>query len=179
MSEVFFTSDHHFNHRKIIEIVGRNFHTLEEMHEYMIEMWNKEVRKDSIVYHLGDFGFAQGIDDIEDIFNRLNGKIKLIKGNHDTKKMITRCSFDEVFVQPTIFNDELILSHKPPTFMPSELNKRYLYGHDHSSHRKTMTSAAACLCVERWGYKPVSYEMLIDLFEYELRKENFINNLGR
>ena len=51
------------------------------MHEVMIDRWNSVVRPNDIIYHLGDFAF--GRHNIK-IAERLNGKKRLIMGNHDT-----------------------------------------------------------------------------------------------
>lgn len=81
---VFFTSDTHFYHRNIMKYCNRPFETVEEMNKTLINNWNAVVKENDIVFHLGDFGFA-GSQEINDILNRLNGKIYLIMGNHDRK----------------------------------------------------------------------------------------------
>ena len=82
MSDVFFIGDTHFGHKNILEYepVARPFRTLGEMHDIMIERWNKTVKKHDKVYHLGDFAF--GRDNIS-IASKLNGQKRLILGNHD------------------------------------------------------------------------------------------------
>ncbi len=82
MSTIFFTSDHHFGHKGIIKNAKRPFRSVEEMNETMILRWNEKVKKNDIVYHLGDIGLMASRKPIE-ILERLNGKIHLIKGNHD------------------------------------------------------------------------------------------------
>lgn len=54
------------------------------MNEQMIERWNKQVKPDDIVYHLGDFAFGK-IDKIENILKSLNGRKRFINGNHDAE----------------------------------------------------------------------------------------------
>ena len=48
------TSDTHFFHNRIIQYEDRPFANAMEMNEQMIERWNSVVRKDDLVYHLGD-----------------------------------------------------------------------------------------------------------------------------
>jgi calcineurin-like phosphoesterase family protein len=83
MINTFFTSDHHFGHKNILEYEkdARPFETVEEMNEVLIDRWNSVVRSQDIVYHLGDFAF--GKENIK-IAERLHGKKRLIMGNHDT-----------------------------------------------------------------------------------------------
>jgi len=79
MSNIFFTADHHFNHKNIIRFCNRPFKTLKEMDEALIDNWNSVVEPEDIVYHLGDFSFS----DPQRYLQRLNGRIHLIFGNHD------------------------------------------------------------------------------------------------
>ena len=83
MIETWFTSDHHFGHKNILEYEkeARPFKTIEEMNETLIERWNSVVQPHHLVYHLGDFCFGKKNMDIA---ARLNGKKKLVMGNHDT-----------------------------------------------------------------------------------------------
>lgn len=76
-----YTSDHHFHHRGIINLVRDEFPDLEAMHEHLIERWNSVVKPDDDVFHLGDFAFKPA--HVQGIVARLNGNIHLIGGNHD------------------------------------------------------------------------------------------------
>lgn len=67
--------------------------------EALIQRWNSKVKKNDLVYILGDFSFhtAQGT---MDILKRLNGKKILIEGNHDMiyldDKKFDRSLFEEI-----------------------------------------------------------------------------------
>ena len=74
---IYFTSDTHFRHSRIIELCNRPFGDVEEMNEVMIANWNRVVGKDDIIFHLGDFCFG-GSEVWNSILDRLNGKIYLI-----------------------------------------------------------------------------------------------------
>ncbi len=78
-----FTADTHFGHANIIKYCNRPFGSSVEMNETMISNWNKVVQPGDIVYHLGDFCFGRKGYEFDIYFNRLNGLIVFIKGNHD------------------------------------------------------------------------------------------------
>lgn len=82
-NKVFFTSDTHFFHNNIIKYCDRPFENVREMNETLIENWNKIVPKDGIVFHLGDVSLTAKNKDLSEILYKLNGKIHLIKGNHE------------------------------------------------------------------------------------------------
>lgn len=85
-SDTFFTSDTHFYHTNILKYCNRPFKNTEEMNAILIEKWNAKVKKDDVIWHLGDFCFG-GKDNIKEIFPKLNGKINLVLGNHDNYKV--------------------------------------------------------------------------------------------
>lgn len=95
--KTYFTSDLHFGHSSILffhpqrrEAAGI---TLEELQtnrkaaiakhdEWLIDLWNKTVRREDVVYILGDFCLGNK-EYTEKILKRLRGKKFLIEGNHD------------------------------------------------------------------------------------------------
>lgn len=82
MPEIFIISDSHFGHKNIIKFhpIERPFTTIEEHDAELIKRWNKVVGKNDIVFHLGDFAMAK-----KHVHKagELNGKKRLIMGNHD------------------------------------------------------------------------------------------------
>lgn len=52
---IYFTSDLHFYHEKIIKHTHRPFHTVEEMNKALIKKWNDKISSADEVYILGDF----------------------------------------------------------------------------------------------------------------------------
>ena len=86
---IWFTSDCHFNHKKILEYEAKSrpFDNTSDMNETIISNWNNKVNKEDDIYVLGDF-FMGCLEDIEPILSRLKGKIHLIRGNHDQNNRI-------------------------------------------------------------------------------------------
>ena len=70
------------------------------------------VKENDIVYHLGDFSFG-GKDNVEKFLKKLNGKIILVKGNHDrySNGHLRRIGFYEVYDRPIVIDNKIILSH--------------------------------------------------------------------
>ena len=83
MSKIFLTSDTHFGHDREFLWGPRGFTNFQEHDEAVIKNWNETVSPDDIVYHLGDLMLGDNAHGIECV-KRLNGHIKLIRGNHDT-----------------------------------------------------------------------------------------------
>lgn len=150
MNKTFFTSDTHFGHVNILTYCNRPFSSVEEMNETMIENWNAIVAPGDVVYHLGDFSMGKK----ENIYirKRLNGKIILIKGNHDRKDSLLReAGFDEIHRKLEIELDgyKLFLAHIPmhldagDRYYPEDLKIKppenydfFLCGHVHSSWKR-------------------------------------------
>jgi calcineurin-like phosphoesterase family protein len=83
---IWFTSDTHFNHFRIIEYTNRPFSSAEEMTETLIRNWNACVKPDDTIYHLGDVGFGQ-VNHVVNVMRRLAGHKFLIIGNHDHRNL--------------------------------------------------------------------------------------------
>lgn len=79
---IWFTSDTHFGHARIVELSNRPFKDVDEMNEAMVDNWNSVVGPDHIVYHLGDAVMGNFAENIK-IIDRLNGFKILVPGNHD------------------------------------------------------------------------------------------------
>lgn len=78
---IYFTSDNHYYHTRVIQYCNRPFSTVEEMNEAMVLGWNYTVKPEDTVYHLGDFSMA--FRAVELFPKRLLGTKILIPGNHD------------------------------------------------------------------------------------------------
>ena len=85
MSRVFVTSDTHFGHRNIIRYCQRPFKKAAEMSEAIAARWNARVSAEDTVYFLGDFAMGPKVDDefVVRYLQMLNGKIRVVLGNHD------------------------------------------------------------------------------------------------
>ncbi|AIQ47879.1 phosphoesterase [Paenibacillus sp. FSL R7-0273] len=161
MPGVFFTSDHHFGHKLIIDFESRPFANVQDMDQAMIESWNAVVGAGDTVFHLGDFSFL-GLEATRDIISRLQGYKILILGNHDRgrgRSWWLEAGFDEVSEYPLIYKDFFFLSHEP---MYMNKHMPYVNVHGHIHGQKYEGKHHYNICVEHTGYKPLSFEAIRD-----------------
>lgn len=159
---VWFTSDHHFGHKNILEYEAahRPFASLEEMHEVLIERWNATVSSKDIVYHLGDFCFGRANIAFA---AKLNGKKRLIMGNHDVYPITEYLQYFER-VHGCLFYKDCILTHIPvhPNHARALIN---IHGHLHSKITDRDTTRNQPLyvnvSVEQTDLRPISYEEIL------------------
>ena len=86
MSEIWLTSDLHFFHDRGFIYEPRGFKSIREMNDAIIERYNRLVKPEDDVYILGDL-LLGGPDNLErglKLIGELNGKLHLVRGNHDT-----------------------------------------------------------------------------------------------
>ena len=170
MNKIFFTSDHHFGHKGVIKHAKRPFLTVEQMNETLIKRWNTKVKKNDEVYHLGDIGLLSARK-LEEILNRLNGKIYLIKGNHDKLNTICKERFEwikdyhELMLPiPDSGNHQLlILMHYPMITWKSKYSGAlHLFGHSHGRLKNYNKSQAMDVGVDCHDFYPISYKEVIN-----------------
>ncbi len=77
------TSDTHFSHTNIIRYTNRPFAGVDEMNAHLIARWNERVSPTDDVWHLGDLALGRDISRQVMMTASLNGKRRLIPGNHD------------------------------------------------------------------------------------------------
>ena len=79
---IYFTSDLHFCHEKMIRIMDRPFRDAADMEEGLVQNWNSRVTPEDEVYILGDVTM-RGRKEARQALERLNGRKYLVRGNHD------------------------------------------------------------------------------------------------
>lgn len=140
MSEkIWFTSDNHFYHKSILKFAAetRMNHTdVTAMNEDMIRRWNDTVALTDRVYTLGDFSFGNA-EKTEAVLKRLNGRIHLIKGNHDhwlNKDLEQYFEGIHDYKKITIDGKKVVLFHYPIFEWENMHHGSYhLYGHVHGN----------------------------------------------
>lgn len=86
---IYCTSDLHFCHNKPFVYEARGFDNVYEMNKAIVDNWNAVVNHDDDVYVLGDLAMNDIALSIY-LISRLNGKIHIIRGNHDSDTKVER-----------------------------------------------------------------------------------------
>lgn len=104
-------SDTHFCHEAIAEM--RGYRDVEEMNAAMVAAWNRFIKPDDKVYHLGDFALGSDFETIEKICQQLNGNITLVIGNHDTPKKVADIYAKYFKCCSSIYEGRFVFTHIP------------------------------------------------------------------
>lgn len=182
MKKIFFTSDHHFGHKKINEYSARPFESIDEMDEELIKRWNEKVGVDDEVYHLGDVGLMSS-GKLRKILEQLNGKIYLIKGNHEKSAEACHTRFEWIKdYYELIIPDEdfprgeqlIVLFH----YAIREWNAKHwgtyhLYGHSHGMLEDDINSLSFDIGVDCHNFYPLSYQEVKEIMKKKKWKPPF------
>ena len=134
----FYIADLHIGHANIIKFDKRPFADLNEMHNTLVENWNRVVRGNDTVYILGDFCWAKE-SEWPFYLGPLAGQKVLIRGNHDPRQFsqTTKKFLSDVkdYKEITDNGRHVILSHYPIPFHKADYNPDcwVLYGHVHTT----------------------------------------------
>jgi len=187
MSNVFFASDHHFGHAKMLEFKQadgvtpcRPFDSVDQMDETMIERHNSVVKPKDTCWFLGDVVINRRF--LAHV-SRLNGRKRLILGNHDIfkNKDYYNAGFEDLHAFKKF--DGFVCTHIP---VHTDSLGRWgvnVHGHTHNNHMRKIVSFYAKtgepiyssdgardsryvnVCVEQINYTPISLEDLKKCFD--------------
>ncbi len=150
----YYIADCHFYHGNLNERMDlRGFADVEQMNAHMIEQWNKKVRKNDEVVVLGDFSFGKG-EETNRILEQLNGRLFLIRGNHDDRYLKDRAFQKDRFGWIKDYEKlhdngrSVVLSHYPVFCYDGQYRrdaqgrpKTYmLYGHVHDTYDEVLVN---------------------------------------
>ena len=175
MGNVFFTSDTHFGHANVIKYSERPWPDVEAMNEGLIANWNSVIGKDDAVYHLGDFTLTNRVELIQSWLSRLNGQIRLVRGNHDTwlRRIDEVAAADRIkwvkdYAERTFDLDgeryKIVLCHFPLMFWNgSHHGSFHLHGHCHGNANHLNTNVRRLdVGVDPNNWKPLSLREVVD-----------------
>lgn len=164
MNNIFYISDTHFNHSNILNFtdsktglkIRPNFSCVKEMNEILIQNWNSIVKPQDKIYHLGDVIFGPN-SEYDKILSRLNGKKRLIVGNHDNLKDNNLLKFFPKIMLWRLFKEHDFLCSHVPIFQ-GEIRKAKFNVHGHIHQNDDVSSIHLNISVEKTNFFPVSIE---------------------
>lgn len=127
----YLTSDLHFLHKNILKYspTFRPFENVADMTDKLVQYWNRTVTPQDTVYHLGDFGIGSKSKLLK-IKERLNGKIIMVKGNHDYMPT----DHDILYLKRN--NKQYVMCHYPMAVWKNHSHGSImLHGHCHGSYQ--------------------------------------------
>ena len=164
-----FTADLHLAHHNIIKYCDRPFKDVDDMNEKLIRNWNTRVAPEDTVFHLGDFCFRgntpldlnknQGMAWEE----QLNGKLILLKGNHDGNNGLNTIITDMLI---TLNGKTIFMTHIPPEHPAAipDFVDFVLCGHIHQLWKKKIVMKDGYgiplinVGTDVWNYRPVGID---------------------
>ena len=168
LEDFYITSDTFFGRRQILEIANRSkFSTLIDMENTLVKNWNKSVKKDDVVFHLGNFAWDPLT--ARKILRRLNGNIIFMLGHCDDAIVEVINEFKNIdLIEDQIVKidrHDLILCHYPLEVWPGkESGVVHIHGHTVYSHKTDLrVQKRINICTDFWGYSPVKISTLKDI----------------
>jgi calcineurin-like phosphoesterase family protein len=166
MPNIFIVSDNHFGHSNILKFTKkdgsrlRDFATIEEMDQHIIDCHNSVVKESDTVYFLGDVTCSSKVDPLKNLY-ALRGRKILIKGNHDWHPLEEYSKFFED-IRACHELSGMVLTHIP--LHPASMSRwgANIHGHLHDSvvtlENGQPDSRYFCASMERINYTPISLE---------------------
>jgi calcineurin-like phosphoesterase family protein len=163
-------ADHHFGHANILKftdqdgklIRGAIFKDLADHDESLIRFHNDLVHPSDRVYLLGDFSISR--HSIKSM-GRLNGRLVLVKGNHDIFKAHDYLEFcDDLrsyVVQKDRDGNKVIMSHIP--VHPDCLGRFGTNIHGHLHQNKLEDPNYVCVSLEHTNYRPIELHQALKM----------------
>ena len=155
---IYFIADTHFDDPNILIYSRQQFKTVQENNDLIIKNWNNQVESLDTVYVVGDFFDKTKEDYIKHILSCLNGKIILIKGNHDIgMEHFYRSLGIQVIDFPILYNDFFLVSHEP-LYVSKDGLYANIFAHVHDNPMyKDYSCRSFCVSAERINYTPISF----------------------
>lgn len=183
--KVFFTSDLHIGHSRIINFTGRPYNDVKGMNNALISNWNEVVSDDDDIFLLGDIIWSDSSHEFNRLMRKLNGIKHIIPGNHDSKKALRNlpenCILHDDVVDLYIegLARSFMLSHYPLySWQGIQRGVINLHGHIHSgenSHNGFDTAFVSNyhydIGVDNNDYYPIELDKLIEKINI-LRSKN-------
>jgi len=165
--DFFITSDTWFGRPQILQIANRlSFKDIDDMNDKLIKNWNKTVKKNDLVFHLGNFAWDPNT--ARNVLEKLNGQIYFILGNTDDAILDVHLEFknvslleDQILELPQY--DSIICHYPLEVWNGKDSGTIHFHGHTVFSHKTDLTKMNRVnVCTDFWNYTPVKYSTIKD-----------------
>lgn len=194
--KVYYTSDTHYAHANICRAISqwgdkenstRDFESLEEMNNELVNAINAVVKPDDILFHMGDWSFGN-VKNVAEFRRRIHCKnVHLIYGNHDEhieddKDLHGHFASVQHYKEIAVDGIMICLFHyKQTIWNKSHRDAFHLYGHSHSMAESLVNGKSMDVGVDNahkllGDYRPFSHEEI--MFFLEKRKAKVIDHHG-
>ena len=151
---LFFTSDEHYGHKRIIEYCNRPFDHLSQMDEEIIKRHNVIVSGGDTVVHVGDFTLLPTLEEAKKYISRLNGHHIFLKGSHD--RWLTS---NNTIYEKKVNGQVIVACHYAMrVWAKSHYGSWHVYGHSHGKLEPIGKSWD--VGVDKNNFFPVSFDQL-------------------
>lgn len=141
------------------------------MNEALIRKWNNCVTPEDTIIHCGDFCLGP-VEDVSKIIPRLNGRIILVRGNHDTDaklKIYTEEYGIEIHdIYRLKFGNKLFLCTHYPMIVDNGESDKHIYnlhGHTHQECMSSIYPRCYSVGVDVWSFEPINIEVINDAID--------------
>jgi calcineurin-like phosphoesterase family protein len=177
MPNTWFTADFHLGHTNIIRYCNRPFATVEEMDQAIVERLNASVKRDDVLYFLGDFCMG-GQQRIFAYRRRIHcKKIFAVPGNHDKQacKLKEEFSWLDNLAEVSIHGQSIVVCHYAlRVWNRSNRGSWHLYGHSHGRLPEAPNSLSMDVGVDTHNFRPWHRDEIADIMtkKAEARESN-------
>lgn len=129
----------------------------------IVKNWNETVNPKQTVVHMGDWSFNSNRNANIELIKKLNGKIILIKGNHEKPAMQVSTHFESVhdYLEIFIGTTRICAFHYPiHEWNQAHRGAWMLHGHTHIKDDYDPKLKRCNVGIMNWNYKPISFEQL-------------------
>lgn len=159
MKNIWFGSDMHLGHNKILKYDKRPFENIQKHDALIINNYNKLVQPEDDFYYLGDFSFND--KHTEGYLQQLQGNKYFIRGNHDRKQTIKLYEKYGIYLgdmySGLIDDTYFVLCHYAMrVWNKSHKGAIHLYGHSHGNLPDLKDSLSMDVGIMNNNYYPFS-----------------------
>ena len=169
-SAFYVTSDTWFGRPQILQIANRiQFNNVDEMNQQLIKNWNKTVKKNDTVFHLGNFAWDP--QTARQVLRKLNGQIYFIIGTADEALLDIESEFDNISVLEDQIIDlpqfDSVIAHYPlEVWNGKDTGTIHFHGHTVYSHKTDLDMMNRVnVCTDFWNYTPIKYSTIKDFID--------------